>query len=457
MKLTPRQRQIWRRLAGARHATFAELVEIAALDPAQDFRGADLAGVDFGEVDLRAFDFEGADLRAADLSRANVRIASLRGAQMDGARLPMRLDLTPDQIRVILAILAHLREGRTRAMVSVGAGGGATRIASELVREILEQNAQAMPLVVSFAAHETKPVVEALRRVGVSAAPLADLQVGARAMRAYVSDYATALRAATDPSSPSRGMLRNGGFTHLICLSANHAPGKVLRALLDQAQSLTQVAFVAGTTHERSVLQRHFRGDEVPVDAYLDPDAVDAAISPRLRLIDCRGRLQLGAAADRAKRMPVENAMADFMQRLAVEDLLQERSLVLCPTRAEAQRAAQTLNSLYRTARVAPDPDRETHDPADVPNSREHAAYLLGRRRGPPFVICCTSQALGSAPLDVSAVAVLVRSPGLHTPHILEMIERPGASKPVLVFDYAGAAVRSSAKISRGRRRPGPD
>ena len=54
--------------------SFETLAKLAGLDPARDFRGADLRGVDFGTDDLTVFDFSSADLtggrsfpRAADL------------------------------------------------------------------------------------------------------------------------------------------------------------------------------------------------------------------------------------------------------------------------------------------------------------------------------------------------------------------------------------------------------
>src|SRR3954452_2094338 len=46
--------------------SFARLAELAGLDPARDFRGADLRSVDFGTDDLAAFDLSGADLTGAD-------------------------------------------------------------------------------------------------------------------------------------------------------------------------------------------------------------------------------------------------------------------------------------------------------------------------------------------------------------------------------------------------------
>ncbi|MHA6643714.1 pentapeptide repeat-containing protein [Mesorhizobium sp. A623] len=52
-------------LAGARAATFQQLVKLAGLDPARDFQNADLRNIDLTDSDLRGFNFSGADLRGA--------------------------------------------------------------------------------------------------------------------------------------------------------------------------------------------------------------------------------------------------------------------------------------------------------------------------------------------------------------------------------------------------------
>ena len=50
--------------------SFVILAKLAGLDPARDFRGANLRGVNFGADNLTGFDFSGADLTGTDLSRA---------------------------------------------------------------------------------------------------------------------------------------------------------------------------------------------------------------------------------------------------------------------------------------------------------------------------------------------------------------------------------------------------
>ena len=64
--------------------SFKALVEIAGLDPAKDFVGADLTGVDFKNEDLSGFDFRRADLSYSDFSGANLAGCLLTGAVMVG-------------------------------------------------------------------------------------------------------------------------------------------------------------------------------------------------------------------------------------------------------------------------------------------------------------------------------------------------------------------------------------
>lgn len=49
-------------LMDAETENFVELGALVGLDPAKDYRFADLRGVDFSDCDLRGFDFTGADL-----------------------------------------------------------------------------------------------------------------------------------------------------------------------------------------------------------------------------------------------------------------------------------------------------------------------------------------------------------------------------------------------------------
>ena len=70
MKLTREERRTIRALLRHRSDDFAVLAALTGLDPATDFRDADLRDVDFGTSDIGAFNFERANLDGADWSNA---------------------------------------------------------------------------------------------------------------------------------------------------------------------------------------------------------------------------------------------------------------------------------------------------------------------------------------------------------------------------------------------------
>jgi GTP diphosphokinase / guanosine-3',5'-bis(diphosphate) 3'-diphosphatase len=72
MNLTDQQRLIVRAILDCKTENFVVLAEVAELDPATDFREADLRGVFFGQADLRGYDFSGADISGADLSETSI-------------------------------------------------------------------------------------------------------------------------------------------------------------------------------------------------------------------------------------------------------------------------------------------------------------------------------------------------------------------------------------------------
>src|SRR5271169_1817028 len=98
MNLTEEQRLIARAILSCESESFVVLAEVAELDPASDFREADLRGVSFGQVNLRGYDFSGADLRGADLSEAEIE-----GAIFDSATIEDMATLWPSISPIHLA------------------------------------------------------------------------------------------------------------------------------------------------------------------------------------------------------------------------------------------------------------------------------------------------------------------------------------------------------------------
>jgi hypothetical protein len=79
-------------LQKAKTDNFSDLVKSSELNPAEDFAGANLAGVTGVACNLSGFNLSNADLSAADLSRAdlsdtNLRCANLQSAQLNRAYL----------------------------------------------------------------------------------------------------------------------------------------------------------------------------------------------------------------------------------------------------------------------------------------------------------------------------------------------------------------------------------
>lgn len=72
-------------IEGEQNPTFFQLATAAGLNPATDFRKANLANLDFRDEDLRGFDFSGADLTGVDFRRANVKGVSFTEAVLVGA------------------------------------------------------------------------------------------------------------------------------------------------------------------------------------------------------------------------------------------------------------------------------------------------------------------------------------------------------------------------------------
>src|SRR5690348_6274737 len=66
---------------------FLDLVEVAQLNPAVDFRFADLRGLEIGDADLRDFDLTSSDLSHVNLAGANLAGVNLAGANLAGANL----------------------------------------------------------------------------------------------------------------------------------------------------------------------------------------------------------------------------------------------------------------------------------------------------------------------------------------------------------------------------------
>lgn len=108
------------RVASSDDTSFSTLVHLAGLNPGDDFREADLAGVDFGSADLTGYDFTNANLTNANLSNVqNIQRAKLIGAKLDGAQLPSEESVEPtlfDAKQELLQLVERMVDACVRAL-----------------------------------------------------------------------------------------------------------------------------------------------------------------------------------------------------------------------------------------------------------------------------------------------------------------------------------------------------
>lgn len=90
MNVSPQLSDLIKQIMTAESASFSDLVKLANLDPARDFRGAMLRGVDFSTSDLSGFDFSNGQLvecgfRGAKLGTARFENTAIRLTDMSRA------------------------------------------------------------------------------------------------------------------------------------------------------------------------------------------------------------------------------------------------------------------------------------------------------------------------------------------------------------------------------------
>ena len=83
------------RILAADTEDFVELVRVAGLSPAEDFRGTLLRGVDFGQCDLQSFDFTGSIFESCSFRGARISGADFAGAAFTDCDPAEALDWTP--------------------------------------------------------------------------------------------------------------------------------------------------------------------------------------------------------------------------------------------------------------------------------------------------------------------------------------------------------------------------
>lgn len=156
MNVSSRLSDVIRQILNAESESFLDLVKVANLDPAKDFRGAMLRGVDFADCDLTGFDFSHAQLvecgfRGAVLGNARFENTAIRltdvsravdwSTRRSSSNTSLRVwspdsddDTSPEERRVIGRIVSTNDE---IAIVDFG-HGLCRRIHRSLIETILE-------------------------------------------------------------------------------------------------------------------------------------------------------------------------------------------------------------------------------------------------------------------------------------------------------------------------------
>lgn len=156
--LTDEQRKRLAALANAQDMRFTVLVELAGLDPARSFRGADLRGVDFAGCNLAGYDFSDADLTGASFRRAALSGLRHDRARLDDVRWPQQRDTTPRyrnrlagrQMEAAAAMIRDLAQ-RGKALAIMPTGSGRLGVLEEVIATTFDGPDARAILIVSSA------------------------------------------------------------------------------------------------------------------------------------------------------------------------------------------------------------------------------------------------------------------------------------------------------------------
>ena len=140
--LTERELEIIRALRSGGNLTFSELAKVAGLDPATDFRRADLSDVDFQGSDLSGFDFTGALLKGARFEGARIASSTIFDEDTPADRLnrsrqsvwnDFAQQLAAYQLEIVQNAANLLTSGAKAALVSMPSGTGRHLVAENLL------------------------------------------------------------------------------------------------------------------------------------------------------------------------------------------------------------------------------------------------------------------------------------------------------------------------------------
>jgi hypothetical protein len=247
------------RLLEADGAPFSELVVIAGLEPAVDFRHSDLSGVDFAGSDLNDFDFSAADLSGASFVGARINRTRFRGAKIAGVAWPegyapseqelgtATMALSPIQMEIVDGLTRNLHladPGRALAMLPNGLGQ--TAILAAVLGNLRETSDLRSALILTETIAEREQVADRLRHAGFQ------VRTGERGFDKDASPRGGGLRIETfdklhrhlrdlDERSAPRAL--DLGFSHVVLTSLPQRRRSDIAALAYQDEAPSILAF----------------------------------------------------------------------------------------------------------------------------------------------------------------------------------------------------------------------
>ncbi len=443
MKLSPQQQAIFDRLSGPSDDDFTGLIELAGLDPARDFRGADLSGVRFGKADLRKFDFRDADLSGADLSRAVVSDKTLAGSNLTRAKLPGERVLSYPQQDLLTAILDHFQHVRRRVLAIVPPGAGVHAIAIELASCLADEATYGWGLFVCSTRAEVEQCLRRMeQQLGHFALPLSDFVEGARAAPWYVATYNDAISMLRGDSPDIGRPLES--LNNVIFTGLDRASPKAATYVLERTKGAGQACFMArSATALLPSLGEYFAFNDI--HEYVDPRYTEENLRPFV--LEDRRPLRGPRFPWQGKKLDLRMAMDDLAMTLASEKRLGSKTVVLCSSEGQLIEAMHYFEELL-PRHIGEFPRHFDPQPAR-PRTRGEFQHFLRETEYPPFFIFCLPNVVADVfetPPDV--VAVLMNRASGRTVQLWELARKSRDSyrSPIVVADYTGAVVSTAGK-----------
>lgn len=248
-----------RQLLEADGAPFSELVVIAGLKPAVDFRHSDLSGVDFAGSDLTDFDFSNADLSGASFIGARIDKTRFWRAKINGVAWPEGYTPSTQDLEAAKTVLSQLQleivdrlthclrlSDPGRALGMLPNGIGQTAILAAVLKNLQDTSDLRSALVLTETIAEREQVADRLEHAGFH------VRSGERGFGDHTSPSNGELRVETfgnlhrhlqDMGDRSEPHMLNLGFSHVVLASLPQRRRSDIAALAHQDEAPSMLAF----------------------------------------------------------------------------------------------------------------------------------------------------------------------------------------------------------------------